>query len=64
MYVIVLENYHGDITKSTINTESIDEVLKEIKVLLNHFRVVKIKKKLVPLASATDRASVEAMDDS
>ena len=53
MYEVILENYHGDITKSTINTESIDEVLKEIKVLLNHFRVIKIKKKLV-----------EAMDDS
>jgi hypothetical protein len=53
MYEVILENYYGEKTNSTINTESIDEVLKEIKVLLNHFRVIKIKKKLV-----------ESMDDS
>jgi len=43
-FEIILENFQGDKTNSIINSNSIDDVLAELKVLFNHFNVIKIKK--------------------
>jgi hypothetical protein len=43
-FEIILENFQGDKTNSIIESDSIDDVLAELKVLFNHFNVIKIKK--------------------
>jgi len=42
-YQVVLESFEGVKAHSIINSDDIDDVLKEIKVLLKHFRVVKVR---------------------
>ena len=43
-FEIVLQNFQGNKLNSIITSDSIDVLLAELKVLLNHFNVVKIKK--------------------
>ena len=43
-FEIILENFQGDKTNSIIESDNIDDVLAELKVLFNHFNVIKIKK--------------------
>ena len=42
-YQIILESFEGEKAHSVINSEDIDVVLREIKILLKHFRVVKVR---------------------
>ena len=43
-YQVVLESFEEGVkAHSIINSDDIDDVLKEIKVLLKHFRVVKVR---------------------
>ena len=43
-YQISLESFQGEKANSVINNDDIDFVLQELKVLFNHFNVIKIKK--------------------
>jgi hypothetical protein len=42
-YQVILESFEGEKAHSIINSDDIDDVLREIKVLLKHFRVVKVR---------------------
>jgi hypothetical protein len=43
-FEIMLQNFQGNKLNSIIHSDNIDDVLAELKVLFNHFNVIKIKK--------------------